>query len=111
MDPSAARPSSGATGADPVPCAGCGAPAPGPFCSQCGEELATHREASTGGALARWRDRGHRAAPAFVRTFVTLVAHPGLLTREYVCGRRRRYLRPLQVFLMCNALFFFVQPH
>jgi len=46
-----------------------------------------------------------------VRTFVTLVAHPGLLTREYVCGRRRRYLRPLQVFLMCNALFFFVQPH
>jgi len=52
MDPSAARPSSGATGADPVACPGCGAPAPGPFCSQCGEELATHREASTGGALA-----------------------------------------------------------
>lgn len=35
---------------------------------------------------------------------------PGHLTAEYFAGRRRPYLRPLQIFLICNLLFFILQP-
>lgn len=45
-----------------------------------------------------------------LRTFGALVGRPGRLTAEYLAGRRTRYLRPVQVFLLCNVLYFFLQP-
>jgi hypothetical protein len=45
-----------------------------------------------------------------VRSIVALLRRPGLLTAEYFQGRRARYLAPLQLFLLCNLFYFFVQP-
>lgn len=45
-----------------------------------------------------------------LRTFAALLRRPGRLTAEYLAGRRTRYLRPVQVFLLCNVLYFFIQP-
>lgn len=42
------------------------------------------------------------------RSFRALVTRPGLLTAEYIAGRRRPWLGPLQVFLLANLLFFAV---
>ena len=42
-------------------------------------------------------------------TLRALVLRPGALTRAYFTGRRTRYLTPLQIFLLCNVVFFFVQ--
>jgi hypothetical protein len=39
-------------------------------------------------------------------TLRTLVTRPGVLTREFMCGRRQPYLGPLQLFLVCNVAFF-----
>jgi hypothetical protein len=36
------------------------------------------------------------------RTLAALVARPGLLTREYFAGRRRRYIRPARLFLVLS---------
>ena len=40
----------------------------------------------------------------------TLITKPGQLTAEYFRGRRKPYMAPLQLFLVCNFLFFILQP-
>ena len=45
-----------------------------------------------------------------LRAFKTLVARPGLLTREYLDGRRRRYVGPIQLFVIANVLFALIGP-
>jgi hypothetical protein len=45
-----------------------------------------------------------------VRTAWALVGRPGALTADHVTGRRARYLRPLQLFLLVNVLLFATAP-
>lgn len=40
----------------------------------------------------------------------TLLTRPGVLTADHLEGRRARYLRPLQLFLVVNVLLFFAAP-
>lgn len=40
------------------------------------------------------------------QTVSRLLWHPGALTAEYLAGRRARYLRPLQVYLMVSVIVF-----
>jgi len=40
------------------------------------------------------------------RTLAALVARPGFLTREYLNGRRKRYIRPARLFLVLYLLLF-----
>ena len=47
----------------------------------------------------------------FWLTLWTLVRHPGKLAREYFDGRGARYMRPLNLFLLLNLVFFVIQPH
>ena len=35
---------------------------------------------------------------------------PGLLTREFLDGRRRRYLSPIKLYFLCAGIFFFAAP-
>ncbi|HZF29773.1 MAG TPA: DUF3667 domain-containing protein [Gammaproteobacteria bacterium] len=43
------------------------------------------------------------------RTFATLCRRPGELTAAYLRGERKRYVGPVQLFVLVNVLFFFVQ--
>jgi hypothetical protein len=93
----------------PTVCPNCGRRFEGTFCSGCGEKRVEP------GDYSLWRFLGDAVqaltnveAP-FLRSLVTLVARPGRLTADYLAGRRRPYLRPLQLFLFCNLLFFFAQ--
>lgn len=45
------------------------------------------------------------------RTFRALFIRPGALTVEYMEGRRSHWLRPVQLFLLANLIYFFVQPY
>ncbi len=40
------------------------------------------------------------------KTFGALLFRPGYLTREYLAGRRRRYIRPARLFLIASLLLF-----
>jgi hypothetical protein len=42
----------------------------------------------------------------FWRSIVALLARPGFLTREYLIGRRRRYIRPARLYLFTTLIFF-----
>ena len=86
-------------------CRNCGAIAPGAFCPQCGQETAL--------ALPSARQFLKDAAGRYValdgrlwRTLAALLFHPGFLTREYLAGRRRRYVRPARLFLVLSLAMF-----
>lgn len=82
-------------------CRNCGAAADRAYCPECGQEtqlrLPTLRE-----FLREAAGRYVALDGRFWRTLVALSFRPGLLTREYFAGRRRRYVRPARLFLVLS---------
>ena len=86
-------------------CLNCHAPLTGPFCAECGQrdippypsvrELAVDAFAEVSG----WDGR-------FATTIRTLVRRPGRLTREFLEGRRARYISPLRLYLIASLVYF-----
>ena len=77
----------------------------GAFCHACGQK-AVHADVSL-------HDLAHEAFHEFahldgkiVQTLRILVTKPGLLTVEFLSGRRARYLSPIRLYLTCSLLFF-----
>src|ERR1051325_6066879 len=92
-------------------CPSCGSAMIDVFCAQCGEQQPAYRDLPI-------RALAHEAVQEFAgvdgkvpRTLWALVTKPGLLTREFIDGRRGRYSRPLSLFLVLNLVFFVIQPH
>jgi hypothetical protein len=88
-----------------VHCRNCGAPAPAVYCPSCGQETQL--------ALPTARQFVKDAAGRYValdgrlwRTLGALMFRPGFLTREYLAGRRRRYVRPARLFLVLSIAMF-----
>ena len=96
----------GEAGEDHGTCTDCGAPAEGRFCSNCGQPTHIHRsllhlgEEILHGVL-------HFDARVW-RTLPLLAVNPGRLTREWVQGKRTRYVSPLAIFLFTVFMMFFV---
>lgn len=88
-------------------CRNCRSSAPLNFCPACGQETALHPP-TFGEFLHEFV--GHYVAleGALWRTLAMLLVRPGRLTREYLAGRRRRYVLPLRLFLTTSFLFFVV---
>jgi len=88
-------------------CRNCGADAPWNYCPSCGQETAIAlpsaftflREAA--GRYVRFDGRMWRSLSA-------LLFRPGFLTREYLAGRRRRYVRPARLFVALSIVLFAV---
>ncbi|MGH8853810.1 MAG: DUF3667 domain-containing protein [Telluria sp.] len=86
-------------------CKNCDATASGNFCHQCGQ--ATHLHVPSA------REFLHEFLAHYVavegklwRSLKLLVLKPGLLTREYIEGRRVRYVEPLRLYLSFSIIFF-----
>ena len=89
----------------PRRCLNCGADAPGNFCAACGQETATGPlplAAALRDAISRSVGREGRLR----QTLALLLFKPGALTLEHRAGRRVRYLRPLQVYLLASVVVF-----
>ena len=91
----------------PPTCRNCGVPVDGAYCAACGQETALR--------LPTLREFLREAAGRYValdgrfwRTMFALLARPGFLTREYLAGRRRRYIRPARLYLFATLIFFAV---
>src|SRR4029079_14678419 len=91
-------------------CPECGERIPERLCTRCGEKRVESRDYSLRHFLGEALNVVANLESPIPRSFFALLFRPGLLTSEYLAGRRRRYVKPLQVFLFCNVLFFFAQP-
>lgn len=86
-------------------CSNCNTQLSGPFCPDCGQKdvdlgrpfLELFRE-----AVRETFDIDGRAW----RTVKTLFARPGLLTAEFLAGKRRKYTPPLRLYLFISVGFF-----
>jgi hypothetical protein len=101
------RPGAPAAAADHhAHCLNCGTALSDHFCAHCGQKAHLHRsighifEELIHGVL-HWDSKGWRTLPL-------LVANPGRLTREYVEGKRARYIAPLSLFLALFLITFIV---
>jgi hypothetical protein len=88
-------------------CRNCGTQAPLNFCPECGQETAVHPP-SLGEFLHEFVGHYIALEGALWRTLGMLLMKPGRLTREYLDGRRRRYVLPLRLYLTASFLFFLV---
>lgn len=87
-------------------CTDCGEPVAGKFCSNCGQPTHVHRSLLH---LVEEVLHGVMHFDARIwRTLPLLAVNPGRLTREWVQGRRTRYVSPLAMFLFTVFLMFFV---
>jgi hypothetical protein len=86
-------------------CLNCGAPLSGRYCSNCGQSAAPHR--TLGGLVGEFAANLWNFDTKMWRTLPMVLFRPGTLTRNYVYGKRARYVSPLATFLLSIFLFFF----
>ena len=88
-------------------CANCDTPLRNTYCGVCGQRAANR-------IVPLWQVTNEFLEDLFdldlriLRTFPIFFFRPGALTVEYVRGRRRRYIRPLRLYLFSSFLLFTV---
>ena len=86
-------------------CANCDTPLTGRFCSNCGQHAHPNRKLT--GVFVEFMYGVWNFDTKAWRTVPMLIVRPGTLTRNYVYGKRARYLAPLTMFLFAIFLMFF----
>lgn len=89
------------------PCANCNAPLHGKFCSECGQRYEPHVHSFAELASEAFESVTH-ADSRLWRTLWLLISKPGFLTKEFVEGRRARYLPPFRLYLVVSVALFLV---
>jgi hypothetical protein len=86
-------------------CPNCRAGVTGNYCQQCGQETVLHPPSA--------REFLHEFVGHYVAlegklwgSLLLLLCRPGRLTREYIEGRRVRYVQPLRLYLTFSIIFF-----
>lgn len=94
--------------AGPSRCASCGARLTGPWCAQCGERGRRPGDISLREYLGELVDALTNLEGRFLGSLRALIVRPGLLTTEFMAGRRVMWMRPLHLFLLINLVYFFL---
>jgi hypothetical protein len=92
-----------------MPCANCSAELVGEYCHACGQRALEDDDLAFGPLV---RHVAHELVHLDFKTLHSLrgLLNPGFLTKEYLEGRRRRYLTPLKLYFVAAALFFLAAP-
>ncbi|MEO8621285.1 MAG: DUF3667 domain-containing protein [bacterium] len=86
-------------------CLNCGSPLTGAFCASCGQrDVPPYPSVRDLVVDAFWELSGWDGR--FAATLRALVQRPGMLTREFLEGRRSRYISPLRLYLMASLVYF-----
>ena len=88
-------------------CANCNTALVGVHCHECGQKKINPNEFSLKPFLARAAgDITDIEKSKIFKTFVAMLIRPGLLTVEYLAGRRGNYIGPVKLYLTFSALYF-----
>jgi len=91
-------------------CPTCGAFVTESFCSRCGEKLVEQADFAFSTFAADVVKEFTNLDGRVLHSVAAILSQPGLLTIEYFRGRRVAYLRPVQLFVLANVLYFLIQP-
>jgi hypothetical protein len=91
----------------PPLCENCGTPVGDLYCGHCGQRLEAPVHSLVHFAHTATEDLTH-ADSRLWSTLGTLLFKPGVLTREFLSGRRARYLPPVRLYLVLSVLFFLI---
>ena len=86
-------------------CQNCGAAVSGRYCAACGQRVEPPLHSLWHFTKTATEDLTH-ADSRLWRTLGALLFRPGYLTREFLAGRRARYLPPVRLYLVISVLFF-----
>ncbi len=92
---------------DTFTCPNCGAAAAGKACQACGQKRIRPDEMSLRHVAGTVVEETLDLDGKLPRTLLDLFFHPGRLTVDFLDGRRQRHIRPIPLYLMCLALYFF----
>jgi len=82
-----------------------GAPLSGRYCSACGQRREPPLHSLWHFCQVAAEDLTHADSRVW-RTLLALLLQPGYLTREFLAGRRARFLPPLRLYLVLSVVFF-----
>jgi Protein of unknown function (DUF3667) len=102
-----AAPAAVPAAAPPVLCENCGAAVAGRYCGTCGQRLEPPVHSLWHFTQLATEDLTHADSRLWY-TLRALLFKPGHLTREFLSGRRARYLPPVRLYLVLSVAFFLV---
>jgi Protein of unknown function (DUF3667) len=88
-------------------CLSCGATLYGRYCHLCGQENIEPKESAWSLVTHFFYDITHFDGK-FFSTVKYLLIRPGFLSREYMLGRRAKYLNPVRLYVFTSAFFFLI---
>ncbi len=86
-------------------CLNCGTTVVGRFCHVCGQENVIPKETFWHMVAHFFYDITHFDSN-FFHTVHHLILRPGFLSKEYMLGRRSKYLHPVRMYVFTSAIFF-----
>lgn len=86
-------------------CLNCGTYVQGRYCQNCGQENIEPKETFWGMVTHFVADIFHYDGK-FLSTLRILLFRPGFLTKEYISGKRVKYLPPVRMYVFTSAVFF-----
>jgi hypothetical protein len=86
-------------------CLNCDQVLHGKFCAQCGQKAFLHKENFFLLMYELGADYFHFDGKFFA-SLKALFLQPGKITKEYIDGKRRSYLNPIQMYIFVSAVFF-----
>jgi hypothetical protein len=89
-------------------CASCGNVVNDKFCGACGEKQVEEHDFALKHYVEESVEGITHFDNKFFRTAKTLMIKPGALTADFSKGKRMAYLKPFQLFVICNVIFFFL---
>ncbi|MBK7290010.1 MAG: DUF3667 domain-containing protein [Chitinophagaceae bacterium] len=86
-------------------CLNCGTVVQGRYCHECGQENVVPKETFWHMLTHFFNDITHFDG-SFFTTAKDLLFKPGFLSKEYVSGKRVKYLHPVRMYVFTSAIFF-----
>lgn len=89
-------------------CKNCGAVTKDLFCAHCGQRTSVDKITFRETLNDLTNNLLSLRSPLFL-TFKTLISNPGIMLREYLDGKRKKYYKPIPFFILCTLLYLFVR--
>lgn len=87
-------------------CANCGAALTGAFCGRCGQKRFVETDRRLGHLLRQFVEAATDLDSRFWGSLRALLFRPGRLSRDFIEGRRARWMSPITLFLLVNLVYF-----